>query len=252
MKIFTGQSIFQAVAIGRLRFCHHPPRLLSVYSGLSLEQEQARFQRAQRSAVKKLADLYARALKLVGEEKASIFVTYAMLVEDPIYQEAVFSYLQSQHATAEYAVFLAGEDLAASFSAMENDYMRARGDDMRYLSNHLIEELVGYFQPDHLEDEPTILVDDEFSPGRTLMLERGYLSGLISRRGSIHSHASELASALHIPTMVHTDLSPELDGHLAILDGFDHCLYIDPTPHIFAQMEDKLAARHYMVQSADI
>lgn len=245
MDIFTGQSVFQAVAIGKLRFCLQPPNLLSAFSALTPSAELNRFRCAQRSCILHLAELYDHAMKLVGEHNASIFAIYAMLVEDNDYQGAVSSYILTQNVTAEYAVFLAGESFAAAFSEMDDDYMRARAADMRNVSNHLINELVGYHEPDPLGEEPTILVDNEFSPSRTLMLDRGRLIGLVARRGSINSHAAELACALHIPSIVRTDIPPELDGHLAILDGFENRLYVDPTPEIFMQVEERAAARHY-------
>lgn len=245
MNIFTGQSVFRSVAIGKLRFCLRPKDLLSAFSSLTPAAELSRFQCAQHSCILELAQLYDRAMKLVGEHNASIFAIYAMLVEDNDYQGAVKSFIMTQSVTAEYAVFLAGENFAAAFSAMDDDYMRARAADIRNISNHLIDHLIGYRESDPLGAEPTILVDNEFSPARTLMLDRGRLIGLVARQGSINSHAAELACALHIPSIVRTDIPSELDGHLAIMDGFDNRLYVDPTPETFAQMEEKEAARHY-------
>lgn len=245
MKIFTGQSVFQAVAIGRLRFCLRPPYLLSAFSALTPATELNRFQRAQRAAVQELAELYDHAMRLVGEHNASIFAIYAMLVEDGDYQRTVRSYIKSQNLTAEYAVSMAGESFATAFAAMDDEYMRARAADMRNVSNHLIKALISYREPDPLEEEPAILVDNEFSPGRTLMLDRSRLIGLVARQGSINSHAAELACALHIPSIVRTDIPPELDGHLAILDGFENRLYVDPTPQTFELLEEKTSARHY-------
>lgn len=246
MKIFTGQSVFQAVAIGKLRFCLRPPHLLSAFSSLTPAAELNRFRRAQLHSIQDLARLYDKAVRLVGKHNASIFAIYAMLVEDHDYQNTVRSFIQKQHLTAEYAVFMAGENFAASFSAMDDDYMSARSADMRNVSNHLIHELIGYQEQDPLGPEPSILVDEEFSPGRTLTLDRGRLIGLVARHGSINSHAAELARALHIPSMVHTQLTSELDGHLAIMDGYENRLYIDPTPETFAEVEERTAARHYI------
>lgn len=237
MKIFTGQSVFQAPVIGRLRFCLRPPHLLSAFSSLTPAAEIHRFQRAQCAAVQELAALYDRALSQVGRNYASIFAIYAMLMEDRDYQDTVCSFILSQSVTAEYATF-GGETYAAAFSAMENDYMCARSADLRNVSSHLINQLIGYYEPDPLGTEPSILVDDEFSPTRTLLLDNNRLIGLVARRGNVNSHAAELASALEIPSMVCVDIPPELDGHLAMLDGVHNRLYVDPTPQEIARVEE--------------
>lgn len=198
---------------------------------------------AQTRSVRQLAGLYDHAKGLVGTHNASIFAIYAMLIEDDDYQNRVYSFILSQNVTAEYAVFLTGEEYAAAFSGMEDEYMCARASDMRNVSRQVIDDLTDHREPDPLGMEPAILVADEFSPSRTLMLDRRRLTGLVSRQGSTHSHAAELACALQIPSLVHADIPPELDGHLAILDSADHQLYVDPTPEIFGMLEEKTAQR---------
>ena len=245
MKIITGQSVFPAVAIGRLHFVLRPSVPLSAFSALNPNAELKRFQQAQRASILHLAALYDQSRTLVDEHNASMFAIYAMLVEDEDYQQVVQDSIRNQGLTAEYAVYLAGQSFAAAFSAMDNDYMRARSADLRNVSAHLIGELTGQRQTDTFAAEPTILVDEEFSPGRILCMDRSWLTGLVSMSGSTKSHAAELAGALHIPAIVHINITAEQEGHLAILDGFDGMLYVDPVPEIFARMEKHSEARHY-------
>ena len=248
MRIFTGQAAISAIAIGKLRFCSHASRPLTRWSTLSPDAELERFHQAQRSCLRTLAKLHDQAAAQVGRENASIFAIYSMLVEDGDYEDTVHSHIVERGLTAEYAVFLSGEKFASTFDAMEDEYMRARAADVRNVRTHLIHELLGYEEPDLLGDEPAILVDNEFTPSQTVQLDRGRTIALVARQGSVSSHAVELASAMHIPAAVQMDLPRELDGHLAILDGFDNRLYVDPTTEIFAMVEEKAAARYYAVK----
>ncbi len=173
------------------------------------------------------------AKELVGEDYASIFSIYAMIAEDWNYQETVTAFIRTQEVTAEYAVLKAGESYARIFSAMADEYMSARAADVRNVANHLINVLIEYEEPRLRGQEPTILVDDGFSPERVLFLDREWIVGVVARQGNARSHAAELARALGIPGIVRVsqeELSPEWDGHMAVLNGGENKLIIDPTP----------------------
>lgn len=69
-----------------------------------------------------------------------------------------------------------------------------------------------------------------------LALDRRKLLGLVTWHGSVDSHTAMLLRVLNIPALTQTDIPHCWDGHPAILDGFSHCLYIDPEPEIFRQL----------------
>ena len=242
MNVTTGTSIFKGIAIGRLRICRKETAEASPTSTLTPQAEFARFQTAQKAAQEQLGQLYEKALGEVGEDNAAIFEIHQMMLEDEDYVDAVKGILDSQGATAEYAVTATGENFAAAFAAMEDPYMQARSADVKDISRRVVNILAGTDAGAVQGDEPAILVADDLTPSETVQLDKSKLLGFITRGGSANSHTAILARTMGIPALVGVDFDESWDGQLAILDGCNHCVYVDPAPELLAAMEAKRRA----------
>lgn len=242
MIIFTGQPGIPAISMGKLHFCLNPPRMLTAFSRLRPEEELVRFRQAQLNCIHELSQLHKRAVELVGPSQATVFMIYAMMVEDSVYVDMVHTYIKTQNMTAEYAISMTGEYFAAAFSDLEDEYMRARGEDVFNVCKHLVHNLIDFREVRDTLDEPAILLDNEFSPGRILNMERDKVIALVAKRGSIYTHAAQLTKALGIPAAAQMNVPPIYEGHFAILDGCEGKLYIDPVPEIVQEMTEKRSA----------
>ena len=240
MEIRKGKALLDQIAFGRLRFFSRSKTELPQVSLCSQEEEWLRFAQARRLAVLELAGLYDKAFEQVGAEVAAVFAIHAMLLEDEDLEDSVRTLIFDKNATAEYAVRLTGEGFYTTFAELDDPYMKARAADIRDLSRRVIRILLGQEREDPFGGESAILVADEFLPSEVMELDRRYLLGLVSRRGSIDSHAAILLRAYHIPVITQVELDPCWDGHLALLDGFDGCLYLDPEEGL----TDKLRERY--------
>lgn len=226
MQILSGQAIMNQIVVGPLYFYHRRELALQVRSGRSREQEEARFRKALSQSVLELAGLYDRASGRMDAGTASIFAIHAMLLEDEDFVQNVLCFIQQDDVTAEYAVQRAGEDFAAAFSAMDSAYMRARAADMLDISRRVIRALTGGWQT-FLLHKPVILVADHFLPSEVMEFDCNLL-GLISQEGSLDSHTALLVRACHIPAMVGVPLDTMWNGHLALMDGNQGLVYVDP------------------------
>ena len=242
MNVATGTSIFKGIAIGRLRICRKETAEASPTSTLTPQAEFARFQTAQKAAQEQLGQLYEKALGEVGEDNAAIFEIHQMMLEDEDYVDAVKGILDSQGATAEYAVTATGENFAAAFAAMEDPYMQARSADVKDISRRVVNILTGTGAGAVQGDEPAILMADDLTPSETVQMDKSKLLGFITRGGSANSHTAILARTMGIPALVGVDFDESWDGQLAILDGCNHCVYVDPAPELLAAMEAKRRA----------
>lgn len=228
MEIRTGDAILEQIAYGRLRFLHRPRREVTEYSRLSWEEEAQRFQKAQHRAVLQLAAFHDRAFRRVGTGIASIFAIHAMLLEDEDLVHSVYALIRDRGVTAEFAVQTVCGNFSDVFSAMDNPYLRARAADIRDISNRVTGLLLASRRHEPLHQGPAILVAEEFFPSDVMDLDHRRLLGLIALRGSVDSHTAQLLRAYRIPALAQVPLGPEWDGHLALLDGFGHRLYLDP------------------------
>ena len=239
MKVATGTSILKGIAIGKLKLYRKEAVETGRASSLTPEEEYARFQAAQKAAQEQLGQLYEKALDEVGEDNAAIFEIHQMMLEDEDYVDAVKGILDSQGATAEYAVTATGGNFAAAFAAMEDPYMQARSADVKDISRRVVNILAGTDAGAVQGDEPAILVADDLTPSETVQLDKSKLLGFITRGGSTNSHTAILARTMGIPALVGVEADPAWDGRMAVLDGYNQCLYVDPAPSLLAAMEAK-------------
>ena len=55
----------------------------------------------------------------------------------------------------------------------------------------------------------------------------------------MNSHTAILARTMGIPALMGVEIDPAWDGHMAVLDGYNHCLYVDPGAGLLSSMEAK-------------
>ncbi len=228
MESFTGRPIRGQIAYGRLHFFSRVSQELPHISQLTCEEEQQRFDLAKARTAAALTAYYDRTCRELGEEYAGIFSMHALILDDEGFKESISAQLQLG-VTAEYAVRTAGHDLVSYFRSMEDPYMQARAADLRDICRQLLTYLLQTPPADPFHGEPVILVADEILPSEVIRFKRHNLLGFISRTGSVNSHSAMLLDAYHIPALTSVDLSPAWDGHLALMDGFDGRLYLDPS-----------------------
>lgn len=227
MQMLSGKAIMEQIVAGRLCFYRRPTPNPQLYTNGNCRGEITRFHQAQQIAITELQAFYAKALEEVGETVASIFNIHCLLLQDRDYVETVHNLIQGQGVTAEHAIQMAEVSFSAAFSAMDSPYMQARAADIRDISQRVLRALMGARQ-DLLMEEPAILVADDFLPSEVMDFDQRRLLGLIIRKGSLDSHTAMLIRAYHIPAMVEVGLAPKWEGHLALMDGYDDKIYLDP------------------------
>ena len=241
MKVATGKSILNGVAIGPLRWFQQQKVQVLERSALSPEEELEHFEQARRSAQEQLGELRKKALEEVGEDNAAIFEIHQMMLDDEDFLAAVQESIRAQGATAEYAVQTAGENFAAAFAAMDDAYMQARAADVRDVANRVAAILTGAGAGPSW-NEPVLLLADDLTPSETVQMDKRKLLGFVTRHGSANSHTAILARTMGIPALIGVEVDPAWDGHIAALDGYNQCLYVDPSPELLATLEAKRRA----------
>jgi phosphotransferase system enzyme I (PtsI) len=143
--------------------------------------------------------------------------------------------------TAEYAARQGFDNVAQMFKEMEDPYFQARSADVIDVGNSVIEVLLGLDTDSLQGTEPSILVAEDLAPSETVKLDKSLLLGMITREGSSNSHTAILARSMNLPTLIQCkDISDDWDGKFAILDGYNSCVYIDPTQDLI----DSLTRKH--------
>ena len=139
----TGKSVLKGIAVGRVYVYRKQEYTLKQTQIEDVQGEARRFELAVSEAKGQLDILYRNALKSVGEEEAMIFDVHQMLLDDLDYNESITGIIENDKMNAEYAVFMTGEQMAAMFLSMDDDYMRGRAADIHDISDRLISILNG-------------------------------------------------------------------------------------------------------------
>lgn len=243
MIILTGKSVFGGVEIGKIAFYKRNERQIKRWHVEDTEAEWKRFDNARRTAIGQLQGIYEKAMRDVGEENAMIFEMHRMMLEDLKYIESISHIIVEQRVNAEYAVSATADDFVQIFSSMDDAYMQGRAADVKDISERVLNILSGVGQPGVDADGPFIVAADDLAPSETMQLDKKMVLGFATMYGSSNSHTAILVRTMNIPTIIGLGeaLKPEYDGVLAVLDGFDGKIYIDPDEETLEMMRQKQA-----------
>lgn len=230
MKEYKGKSVFGGIAIGRIKVYNKSEQQVKRVHIDDTEHEKKRYYAAVDKAAMQLQELYDKAVKEVGEANAAIFEMHQIMLTDDDYKESVENIIDSQHVNAEYAVAQTGDNYAAMFAAMEDEYMRGRSADVKDISERLINILSGFNASSMVSDEPVIIVAEDLAPSETVQLDKDKILSFVSVKGSVNTHTAILARTMGIPALIGTPVIPDndIDGKMGIVDGNSGCLYVDP------------------------
>jgi phosphotransferase system enzyme I (PtsI) len=206
--------------------------------------ELERFEAAVEAVARKLSETGERLRDAGSEEEAAIFDAHAELVQDPeLYSglEERVRGLQSPEA----AVLAVGEEYAEMFTAMEDEYMAARADDVRDVANQIAAELMGR-GAEELEalDVPSVILAQRLVPSDTARIPKRKALGFVTAEGSKTSHVSIMARSMGIPAVVGVGaaLKETLGAEAVAVDGSEGYAIADPDPDTVAEFESKRSA----------
>lgn len=238
-----GKSVYGGVAIGKIHVMAKKEQRIVRRSVDDTENERKRFEDARVKAQEQLAGLYDKAMTEVGETNAAIFEIHQMMLDDDDYLDSINNIITEQSVNAEFAVAITADNFAEMFSSMDDAYMKERAADVKDISERVIRILTGNAESDMAASEPVIILADDLAPSETVQLNKDLVLSFVTVHGSTNSHTAILARTMNIPALIGTDveLSPELEGKTAAVDGFNGVIYIDPDEATLAKMTARRA-----------
>jgi phosphoenolpyruvate-protein kinase (PTS system EI component) len=157
-------------------------------------EEVIRLDDALVEAKSQISELRVRTLESIGEEEAAIFEAHQMFLDDPEFITAIKRIINEQKINAEAAVEEVVEHFAGEMLALEDEYFRARAQDIRDVGRRVIYCLSGVdTKLLELPKEPVIILADDLTPSDTVQFDRRVVLGLCTVRGGPTSHTAILA-----------------------------------------------------------
>ena len=240
MITLKGKSVFGGIAIGEIAFYKRNDTQIKRCHIDDTEAEIKRFEEAKNQAEEELKTLYEKAMDDVGEANAMIFEIHQMMLNDLDYIESIENIIKLQEVNAEYAVGMTADNFSAMFEAMDDAYMQGRAADVRDVSERVLHILSGAAKSGVTMNHPSIVVADDLVPSETVQLDKSLVLAFATQYGSSNSHTAILARTMNIPAVIGLgkELLEEYDGHLAVVDGFEGMIYVDPNEETLKIMRE--------------
>lgn len=200
---------------------------------LDAETELERLRTAMADAAASLGSLGAD-----GGMGAEILDFQTEMLADPALLEEVLPAIAVGRAAAA-AWSAALDDQIAGFRAADDDYFRARADDLVDLRDRVLDALGGGVR--RVDEAPprAIVTARDLTPSRFLEADWDRLGGLALGAGSRQSHVAMLARARGVPMVVGLGDAPTSGP--AALDADGGALIVDPEPATLEAFEQRRA-----------
>ena len=145
---------------------------------------------------------------------------HALLLDDPELLQGLDTLIRNERYSADYALRLQRDRIAAIFTGMDDAYLRSRIDDIDQVIGRLhaaLHRREGEVQGVAGE----ILVTDSIAPTELLQLQSQGVMAVVTAGGSALSHSAILARSLHLPLVVGAPQALLMvnDGDVLVVDG---------------------------------
>ncbi len=259
MMCLYGQGVARGYAIGRVVVMGATALEVAHYriSADQVEAEKLRLSQALNATKLEMQDMADTLPDDAPRELAALLGVHGMLLSDPLLADQAFSLIENKHYNAEWALTTQGQILGEQFAAMEDEYLRERGSDVRQVIERVLTELSGSrtvmsLDHDGNQDEPLIVVAHDISPADMIRLRGARFAGFATDLGGATSHTAIVARSMGVPAVVALGRLRTLvrDGDMVILDGAHGTILVNPPE--FALQEYRGLQQAYRDERAEL
>lgn len=239
-------GVSNGIAIGHAHLVSHA--LLEVVHYAIPEAHRApeviRFTEAVRTVKKELEQINQQFLNHAPIALSGLINTHLLLLADASISEKPKDTIMQDCCNAEWAIKLQLDEIVAQFDQIEDDYLRARKQDVIQVVERLIKVLLGSPNPfaPHSDQEAvnkpdTILIAHDLSPADTIQFKQHQFAAFITDGGGTTSHTAILARSLNIPSIVALQHASKCinNGDYIIVDGQNGVVIVNPSDAILAE-----------------
>ena len=150
-------------------------------------------------------------------EDDPIFAAHLEILEDPMLAEGIEE-LTAEGLSEHEALTRTCTSICSMFAGIDDEYLRARVDDVRDVCARLERSMCGTSV--ELADIPDgcVLVSEELLPSDTAILDFSRIRGILSQKGSSTSHVCIIAHSKGIPIQVGVSIDGIQDGDIVCVD----------------------------------
>lgn len=246
--VLHGVAVGAGVAIGRAHLVVRgmddvPHRELS---SEELPEEITRYEQAIKTTRRQLEQLRADIPENAPSELGAFISLHLMLLGDVSLSREPIDIIKDKCINAEWALKLQTDKLSEQFDSIEDNYLRARKQDMLQVVERIFKNLIGLStevvsEAEDFEDD-TILVAYDLSPADTVFFKDSRIAAFVTDSGGPTSHTAILGRSLNIPSVIALGHARELinEDELIIVDGSMGVVIIAPDNVILKEYRRRL------------
>lgn len=211
-----------------------------------IEKEKSKVSEAINSYVEQLSNT-----KGANQAQINIANAHKELLQDPYFSDTIESKITNELKNAELALSETINEMVEIMSQIDDEYLKERASDYKDIGYQLMYKLKGIIPKDLSNIEKnTIIISKELTPSDTSNMNKENVAGFATDLGGKTSHTSIIAQTLDIPALVGMkDISIKVeDGKLAIIDGNDGFIIIDPTEEELENYKAKIKEEEELKQ----
>jgi phosphotransferase system enzyme I (PtsI) len=229
--LLSGNAAARGSALGRARV--RLPHALDVeetrITAADVDAELERIHEAVDIVRAEMHTLRQRLHGALAHEVGEFVDLHALLLDDPELLQGIDALIRTGLYSADYALRLQRDRIAAVFEGMDDAYLRSRIDDIDQVMGRLHAALHRR-EADLQGVAGEILVTDSIAPAELAQLQAQGVVGVVTAGGSPLSHSAILARSLHLPLVVGATqaLLKVNDGDVLVIDGASGLVVLEP------------------------
>ncbi len=250
----AGHGASRGLALGRARV--REPHALEIgeerIEAGAVEIELERLHGALAAARAELTALRERLHGALAHELGEFLDLHAMLLDDPDLLHGLDELIRVGRFSADYALKLQRDKLAAVFEGMDDPYLRSRLEDLDHVIGRVHAAL--HRSPDDRAQgfAGEVLVTDVVAPSELAQLQAHGVVAVVTSGGSALSHSAILARSLHLPLVVgaHEALNRINDGDALLVDAGSGRIVVEPNAEDlrdYRRRGEQLAREHRLL-----
>ena len=242
---WQGKGVSEGLAMAQIHL--FTPKLpeISRQPAADAEAEVAKLEKTLAAAEEELRGLYETAKEKMGEQEAEIFDAHLTILDDEYsVREPIIQRIREQKQNAAAAITDQFDELAQMFRSLGDELMAERAADAEDLKQQLLRICLGCGRQDlSVLPGDVIVLAEELTPSDTVRMDTAHVKGIATKLGGATAHSAIIARTLGIPAAAGIDgwQTEALNGHMAILDGADGTLTVDPTDEETASYQSRKA-----------
>lgn len=226
--VSPGIVIGKAVLLERQRTRFVPHKI----AAKQVNSEIKRFSESIKKSKKELQEIKDRILEKGFTQHSYILDAHLRLMEDRMLRDETIRMIEEDLVNTEWALDVTLDKISAAFDSIEDDYLRERKEDIKYVVERILRNLTGR-QLRRIEDleEEIIVVAHDLSPADTIQLNLKRVIGFATDMGGRTSHTAIVARSLEIPAVVGLeDITAYVSAmETIIIDGSEGVVIVEPS-----------------------